>query len=396
MLRKNKWKDDNRTRGMELYDYYFSDKEKNKSKDDNRTLGMELYDYYFSDKVRKRSTGRKSVPNWAYWGEVNYTALSTFSVEILSLFDFLCRENWRAQLMSLEGGAITYLEVQQQALHNTDNKEFVQWCAHRNLVEPLDPPPQCECGMPMRLQKSKCFKDGVCFRCHFCGKRQSVRGNTWMADSNMTLRSLALLLACWCAQKGIEETRNVTGASRATVMQRFREFRDYAEEKYRQDVSEHPLGGNDRICQVDESLFGKAKYHVGRQLATQQWAVGAYDQENSRVAVEFTPDRTSESLLGFIASTVQIGITIYTDQWRGYNGLPRIGYPHRTVNHSQEFVSDAGVHTQGIEGTWGVMKAWLRRRSATQRTTLEGHVHEWAFRRNLAQDFARCWDLMNQ
>ena len=27
---------------------------------------MELYDYYFSDKVRKRSTGRKSVPNWAY------------------------------------------------------------------------------------------------------------------------------------------------------------------------------------------------------------------------------------------------------------------------------------------------------------------------------------------
>ena len=71
-----------------------------------------------------------------------------------------------------------------------------------------------------------------------------------------------------------------------------------------------------------------------------------------RVAVELTPDRTSESFLGFIASTVAVGTKIHTDQWKGYNGLPRIGYPHATCNQSQEFVSAEGVHTQGIESAW--------------------------------------------
>lgn len=174
-------------------------------------------------------------------------------------------------------------------------------------------------------------------------------------------------------------------------------LRSSAETTYRQDISNNPLGGGPgHTCQVNESLFGKAKYHRGRQLATQQWAIGVYDPDNRRVAVELTPDRKAESLLGFIASTVTNGTTVHTDQWRAYNNLPQLGYPHRTVNHSREFVSPQGVHTQGIEGTWGVMKAWLRRRSATQRVTLEGHIHEWTFRRNLAADFATCWDLMNK
>ena len=206
----------------------------------------------------------------------------------------------------------------------------------------------------MKVQKSKHFKDGVCFRCSSCSRRRSIRGTTWMSDSNMTIRQLSLLLACWCAQKGIDETWELTGASRVTVMRRFAEFRDYAETTYRQDISNNPLGGGPgHTCQVDESLFGKAKYHVGRQLATQQWAIGVYDPDNRRVAVELTPDRTAESLLGFIASTVTNVTTVHTDQWRAYNNLPQLGYLHRTVNHSREFVSPQGVHTQGIEGTWG-------------------------------------------
>ena len=292
---------------------------------------------------------------------------------------------------------ITFQEVQNQVCNVKDEKAFIEWCAFRGLIDPVTPRPTCACGGEMALQRAKIFKDGVCWRCPLCQKRMSVRGRTWMADSNMSIRELALMLACWCSQKGIQETCEITGRSRVTVMERFREFRDYAESKYRQDVATNPLGaGAGHVVQVDESLFGKAKYHVGRQLATQQWAVGAYDQDNGRVAIELTPDRTSDSLLGFVAATVQPGTTVYTDQWRGYNNLPRVGYPHATVNHSREFVTAQGVHTQGIEGTWGVVKSWMRRRSARQRVTLEGHIHEWTFRRNLASDFATCWREMNE
>lgn len=216
-----------------------------------------------------------------------------------------------------------------------------------------------------------------------------------MAESNLTIRQLAMLLACWCSEKSIADTCELVDTNRGTVMLKFREFRDYAEQLYRADIAEHPLGQPDGICQVDESLFGRAKYHVGRQLHTQQWAIGVYDTNSRRVAVELTPDRTSESLLGFIASTVTPGTTVHTDQWRGYHGLPRIGYPHATCNHSVEFVSPEGVHTQGIEGAWGRLKTWMRRRDARQRLTMEGHIHEWTFRRNLAGDFAACWRLLN-
>ncbi len=46
---------------------------------------------------------------------------------------------------------------------------------------------------------------------------------------------------------------------------------------------------------------------------------------------------------------------IHSDQWKAYQCLIRNGYLHETVNHSVEFVSSAGTHTQTIETLWGDM-----------------------------------------
>jgi hypothetical protein len=57
---------------------------------------------------------------------------------------------------------------------------------------------------------------------------------------------------------------------------------------------------------------------------------------------------------------------IHTDCWKGYNRLDEIcsylGYIHKTVNHSENFVNNVtGANTQTIEGMWSVIKRELRK-----------------------------------
>ena len=57
-----------------------------------------------------------------------------------------------------------------------------------------------------------------------------------------------------------------------------------------------------------------------------------------------------------IETYVVAGTTIYTDCWKAYApACVALGHPHRTINHSQNFVDpeDNTIHTQGIESMWG-------------------------------------------
>ena len=125
---------------------------------------------------------------------------------------------------------VTFQEVLTQCQRERDDVAFVKWCAFRELVPALEPEPICKCGHRMKLQRSKKNKDGVCFRCNSCNARRSVRRDCWMAESNLTIRQLAMLLACWCSEKSITDTCELVDTNRVTVMEKFREFRDYAEQ----------------------------------------------------------------------------------------------------------------------------------------------------------------------
>ena len=49
------------------------------------------------------------------------------------------------------------------------------------------------------------------------------------------------------------------------------------------------------------------------------------------------PDRSKETLHRFIEDNVEPGSTIYTDEWRGYNGLNAKGFVHNTICHEKRF-----------------------------------------------------------
>ena len=66
--------------------------------------------------------------------------------------------------------------------------------------------------------------------------------------------------------------------------------------------------------------------------------------------MQIVPDRTAATLLPILQQHVSQGSVVHSDQWASYNqvgNLPNVP-AHGTVNHSMEFVSPSGIHTQNI------------------------------------------------
>lgn len=110
-------------------------------------------------------------------------------------------------------------------------------------------------------------------------------------------------------------------------------------------------GGNPIIVQIDESKFGKRKYNRGHRVEG-VWVVGGVEITNKRRCFLVTvPNRNAETMKTIIQKFIRPGTTIYSDCWRAYDNIPEWGdFSHETVNHSEEFVTRNGVHTQVIEG----------------------------------------------
>ena len=68
--------------------------------------------------------------------------------------------------------------------------------------------------------------------------------------------------------------------------------------------------------------------------------------ENKRLFLCSIKDRNCTNIDDIVKKYIKKGITIYTDCWKGYNNLNKIGHKHNTVNHSKIFVDPiTKVHT---------------------------------------------------
>ena len=74
---------------------------------------------------------------------------------------------------------------------------------------------------------------------------------------------------------------------------------------------------------------------------------------------------------------------VFTDDFLGYNALTKKGYPHRRIKHSARVYVDGDVHTQTIEGFFGLFKNGVRGvyHSVSQKW-LQGYVNEYVWRYN--------------
>ena len=131
--------------------------------------------------------------------------------------------------------------------------------------------------------------------------------------------------------------------------------------------NQQPIGGPGVIVEIDESHFGKRKYDRGRPLSD-IWVFGGIERESKASFIiplvdPLPRERTAANLLPLITKYIKAESVIISDKWRAYNKLAELGYVHKTINHSDNFVDpdDPTVHTQNIERLWRDVKEWMKR-----------------------------------
>ncbi|KAI4293474.1 hypothetical protein PAPHI01_2748, partial [Pancytospora philotis] len=158
----------------------------------------------------------------------------------------------------------------------------------------------------------------------------------------------------------------LVGVERKAVHRLLRRVSRIAVPRYYERVGQ--IGGPGVVVEVDESKFGKRKFHRGHRVDG-TWVLGAVEKASrKRILMLPVANRTRETLLGILARYVHFESRMRSDMWRGYIGAAKLFAAYETVNHSLHFRDPVtGVHTNTIEGNWAAVRAQTPVRSRTRR-----------------------------
>ncbi len=88
--------------------------------------------------------------------------------------------------------------------------------------------------------------------------------------------------------------------------------------------------------------------------------VGIFDRDSGLVFVDTMPRKLDMNyIIHTIQTHVQPKARVLTDGFKMYRMLPKYGYKHEYVDHAGgEYVRN-DIHTNNIEGFWGILKRKL-------------------------------------
>lgn len=175
-----------------------------------------------------------------------------------------------------------------------------------------------------------------------------------------------------------KQVATITGLSHNTINKYFKAMRvriaQYSE-------IDSPFIGE---VEVDESYFGarRIKGKRGRGAYGKTIVFGLLKREG-KVYTEIVPNCQRTTLQAIIRGHVEPESVIYSDGWRGYNGLVDIDYDkHFRVHHGKNEFVRGKSHINGIESFWSYAKMRLYKFRGLARHTFYLHLKECEFRFN--------------
>lgn len=236
---------------------------------------------------------------------------------------------------------------------------------------------RCRCGQNVLLNTMR-----KSYRCSArgCRKELSVFKETFFYKCKLPINEILHLGYMWLCGMTSDCAIKYSGHSSTTITAYYDYFRKLVSDSL--DEEDFQIGGPGIIVEIDESKFGKRKYHRGH-FVEGAWIFGGVERtEDRKVFLVQVNDRSQETLLSKIYTYILPGSIIYSDLWRGYIGIEEIlNMSHYTVNHSLGFVNnESGVHTNTIEGTWSGIKRKIAVRNRN-RSCIDEHLLEFVWRR---------------
>lgn len=155
--------------------------------------------------------------------------------------------------------------------------------------------------------------------------------------------------------------------------------------------------GRDRLAgevEVDESYVGGSETGVvGRQTAKKAIVAIATEVDGrgiGRIKMARVPDVSAASLERFVRSAISEDAVIRTDGWVGYNGLPKLGYKHRSRNISASG-DPAHVVMPRVHRVASLLKRWWlgTHQGAIRAPHVDHYLDEFTFRFNRRGSRAR-------
>jgi len=192
------------------------------------------------------------------------------------------------------------------------------------------------------------------------------------------------LLWCFCVDVDASRTALLVKVNRKTVNRFFAYCRAaifwHQMKELRKIVGE---------AEVDESYFGAKRirgFHgkLKRGRGTLKQPVFGIFERGGKVFTEIVPDCKKKTLQALIMGRVSRESVIYSDGWRGYDGLVDVGYDrHYRVNHgANEFSKGRGIHINGIESFWSFTKRRLAKFNGVKRNfALHLKECEWRWKK---------------
>ena len=138
--------------------------------------------------------------------------------------------------------------------------------------------------------------------------------------------------------------------------------------------------------EADETYIGgKRRGVMGRGV--DKAPVFGIAQRKGRVMAVTVPNVKRATVMPHIKRHVLPKSTVYTDEYRTYNTLPKEGYKHRRIQHAERIYVSGDIHTNTIEGFWSLLKRGIGGvYHAVSAKHLQGYLNEYVWRYNHRHD----------
>ncbi len=240
--------------------------------------------------------------------------------------------------------------------------------------------PKCE--TERRFKKYATSQGRQSWTCTACGQHVHPTAGTIFHKSRTSLHlwfyAIYLITSTRCGISAKQLEREL-GVTYKTAWRMFNLIRNSLMEQ-----GDEPLSGD---VEVDETAYGgkmrMSDVRKGRGFVVKSHRPTVFGmvERGGRVKATVIPNRGAPAIRQTMRKHILPSSMIFTDEFRSYEGLDRRYLGHKRIRHATRVYVSGDVHTQTIEGFFGLLKTGIRGvYHSVSEKWLQGYLNEYAWR----------------